>query len=125
MLLYCQDDTRRSVLSFVIENRGYKVLAGFERDEDIDLAVIVDDLTESETFAQLACEYMPHLPTLVLIRHQVRDGRSYPACVAFVDNKIAIADLMERVRIIAARKRGPKKRGPYGPRVQAQEAVTA
>lgn len=36
-----------------------------------------------------------------------------------------MCDLVERVRMAARHKRGPTKRGPYGPRVAAQEAVSA
>lgn len=125
ILLHCVDEDRRSVLAFVLDNRGYRVIAGLGRDEDIALAILVDDGAESEAFANIASEYMPELHAFVLIRHQVRGARAYPPCFAFVDNKVEISDLLERIRIVASRKRGPKKRGPYGPRVATQEAVTA
>jgi hypothetical protein len=120
VLLYCHDEAQRSVFSFVLDNRGYRVIGGLEKHEDVAVAVIVDDAIESETFAGLAADWLPDTHLLVIIRQQVREGRDYPPCAAFMDHRSSMGDLLERVRILTSRKRGPKQGT-----VPAQEAVTA
>ena len=119
ILLYARDDERRSVLSFLLETRGYCVTdSSSESGPVVDAVLIVDDESRrSEDFAHDVD--MTGLPMLLIIEFGRRSQRQYPAHAWMVPPDMPPAGLLERIRLMCARKRGPKKK------VIVREAVSA
>lgn len=121
VLLVCSNDNRRSELSFLLTLKGYRVIGGISKFPPVpNLALFVDG-PESESVAQVVDELHWDLPLLVMIREPRRYVCRYPARAFFVAEKVTAAELIERVKVLGTRKRGPKKARP----VWAQRAVTA
>lgn len=109
ILLCCRDEARRSVLAFLLRTRGYLVVSGVAGSRP-DAAVFVDDVSrEPEYMAHVADEAHPDLPLIVMIYPKRMRLRSYPARAWVVPHNIPPVGLLERIRLMCARKRGPKK----------------
>lgn len=103
--LHCSDEKRRSVLAFVLETRGYRVV--YSPVFLTDVALFVDD--RSTYPGETAFQMPKDLPLLVMITPERRAYRiSYPANAFFVHDKLSTVELLEWIRIMACRKRGPK-----------------
>ena len=135
--ILCVDDNEQilSVRSFTLETRGYRVLALSSPHEA--LAIISNSLPGSIDL--LLCDLlMPQMDGNELVRRAKQMHPTLPALivsgtVAAYDRALAAdaflpkgagtaAELLERVRVLVARKRGPKKHIPptYSPTLQPQ-----
>lgn len=107
VLLHCQDEARRSVISFYLSNRGYVVQAGFSSEPPIpDLALIVDDPITGFKAAQM-CDQVRAIPILVLACRQTRMD-DFPVSASFLKWNSAPVEILDRVATCCARKRGPR-----------------
>jgi CheY-like chemotaxis protein len=122
--ILCVDDNEQSLSNrkIVLETRGYRV-AGFSRGEDalarflqggIDL-VIADMAMPGLDGPQLIAKIKqssPHTPA-ILISSKVRVyEHDSQADVFLTKGMYATADLLERIRQLLVRKRGPKRTQP-------------
>ena len=119
--ILCVDDNEQSLShrKIMLETRGYRV-ANFNRGEDamarfsqggIDLVIAdmaMPGLDGPQLIAKIK-EVSPHTPA-ILISSKVRiyDHNS-KADVFLTKGMYAPADLLERVRVLLVRKRGPKR----------------
>lgn len=119
--ILCVDDNEQSLSlrKIMLETRGYRV-ASFSRGEDalerfrqggIDLVIAdmaMPGLDGPQLIARIK-ETSPHIPA-ILISSKVRlyDHES-KADVFLAKGMYAPADLLERVRLLLIRKRGPKR----------------
>ena len=127
-IILCVDDNEQtlSVRKFLLETRGYRVLTAtsghealeiVERHAPGDLSLLISDLMmpvmDGAELVRRVREVQPGLPTLM-------------ADVFLPKGACSPVELLERVRVLVARKRGPKKSTPItAPSVQlpAQQAA--
>lgn len=122
ILLACRDEVKCSLLRFLLQNHGYHVFGAGPEDVFTDMALIIDDAQLATE--DLACSVHPDVPLLVLLRKD-RAGVNYPTRAILMPQCIANIDLLDRIRMMMSRKRGPKKREHFVIPVVQQEAVTA
>jgi two-component system response regulator CpxR len=119
--ILCVDDSEQSlsIRKVLLETRGYRVLA-FSRGEEalerfkrggVDL--LLTDLNmpgmDGAKLIQVAKSISPHTPAILLSgKNRLHDHPSQ-ADVFLSKNMYAPADLLERIRVLLIRKRGPKR----------------
>lgn len=111
ILLFCADEHERSVLKLILQLRPYRVIAGISALPPLPaLIIVVDDRTlATVTAARRISELHPAIPTLV-----IPDARSrrrpdcYPCHFEVLPRDWKPIWLVERARILVAKKRGPK-----------------
>ena len=127
--ILCVDDNEQSLShrKIMLETRGYRV-ASFARGEDglarfreggIDLVIAdmaMPGLDGPQLIAQIK-DMSPHTPA-ILISSKVRiyDHES-KADVFLAKGMYAPVDLLERIRLLLIRKRGPKRMQPQPPQM--------
>lgn len=109
ILLYCASDDRRHELTFILETKGYRVVTeGFA-----DLAIIVDSKHgagaavwwSEEMAADASCRCNA---ILVMLNHTRRTWCRYPANSMMVADSLPMAKVLDWVRLMTIRKRGPR-----------------
>lgn len=106
-----------SPLVFVLETRGFRVHRAASEDEARALlqrlrgvaAVLLCYRTGTYRLAEEARIYDGELRTVVVAREDVRMMNSSVVCDAFFPSSVDMQTLIERVHVLAARKRGPKR----------------
>jgi CheY-like chemotaxis protein len=115
ILLISGDELRTSTLKFMLVTRGYAVTAAADAvdaqkyiaSEDWDLVLCdlplpgVKDVTDT---VHIAC---PHIPTLLL----VGKGAPVPSELysPIQERSLDATELLDRIKVMCARKRGPRK----------------
>jgi two-component system response regulator CpxR len=131
--ILCVDDNEQalSVRKFMLETRGYRVLASLGPEEAIEafrqggIDLVLSDLTmqrmDGNELARRMKEMTPEVPIL-LISGSVK-GYERATCGDCFLPKGACSplDVLDRVRMMLARKRGPKK-GSFVPARNANQA---
>jgi hypothetical protein len=112
ILLYCEDEQERAVLSTLFWVRYYKVIGGLSAEPPIpDLAVVVDTRSHSTgKMAKAIKEFLPSIPMLVILddnRNALPDG--YPLDVELLPARTLPIMLLERLRVLLKRKHHPLK----------------
>lgn len=117
ILLVDADEDRRSVLSFTLGLHHYDVLAAASPAEAfsifprcaLDLTVVVHrpPLLDADPLLRVLKGLANHVPALVLME------QLEPEEVAWADSHLKICcppvEMLERIRVMSARKRGPRK----------------
>lgn len=119
--ILCVDDNEQtlSVRKFLLETRGYRVYTAVNGQEaigifsttHIDLVLTDLGLPQMDGNALIGHlkELGPDVP-MILTSDTVRAGERSHAADAFLANGCCSpADIIERIRVMSARKRGPKK----------------
>jgi DNA-binding response OmpR family regulator len=122
ILVIDSSETRLSTRRFVLETRGLAVAGASTPDEARDLAnsfqpeVIVaawpftsGDL--GRLLGQLHDE-LPFAPTLLIAESLVESPSSVTADATVLKGGCSMAEIVERIKILAARKRGPRPETP-------------
>jgi DNA-binding response OmpR family regulator len=119
--ILCVDDDEQSlsIRKVLLETRGYRV-AAFTRGEDalecfrkggVDL--VITDLVmaglDGPTLIERVKEISPATPTILLSSKVRAFESSMRADVFLAKGMFAPAELLERIRILLVRKRGPKR----------------
>ena len=122
--ILCVDDNEQvlSVRTFLLETRGYRVIALTDPHEaleviarslpgslDLLLADLVMPQMDGNELVRRAKELHPQLPAMIVSGTITAYDRSGRADVFLPKGACTPAELLERVRILVARKRGPKK----------------
>jgi len=122
--IVCVDDNEQvlSVRTFLLETRGYRVIALTNPHEALDriarslpgtLDLLLTDLMmpqmDGNELVRRAKNMHPQLPALILSGTVTAYDRAGQADVFLPKGACTSAELLERVRILVARKRGPKK----------------
>ena len=133
--ILCVDDNEQvlSIRKFLLETRGYRVLTAtashealetLERFAPGEIALLLCDLVmpqmDGAELIRRARELQPGLPTLMVSGTVTGFDRGCGADVFLPKGACSPVELLERVRILVARKRGPKKTVVASPSVMPQ-----
>ena len=139
-VILCVDDNEQtlSVRTFLLETRGYRVLAAstsqaaleiLERTVPGTLDLLIADLLlpgmDGNELVRRAKQMHPTLPALIVSGTVAAYDRALAADAFLPKGAGTAAELLERIRVLVARKRGPKKHMPvpnYGPQLQPHSA---
>lgn len=123
-IILCVDDNDQilSVRKFLLETRGYRVLTATSAHEALEilaeyapgeLSLLLCDLImpqmDGAELIRRARVMQPCLPTLMVSGTVTAFERGAVADVFLPKGASSASELLERVRILVARKRGPKK----------------
>ena len=122
--ILCVDDNEQilSVRTFLLETRGYRVIALTDPHQalevianslpgslDLLLADLIMPQMDGNELVRRAKDMHPQLPALIVSGTVTAYDRASRADVFLPKGACSPAELLERVRILVARKRGPKK----------------
>jgi CheY-like chemotaxis protein len=121
-VILCVDDNEQelSVLKFTLLTNGYRVLAAsngqeaiavFSTTPQIDL-ILADTSMPQMSGIQLAerlKRLRSYVPILLLADGQAAAGERHVADAVMARKSCTTSELLERVRVMSARKRGPRK----------------
>lgn len=120
-VILCVDDNEQelSVLSFMLSTNGYKVLPAISGQEAIDIfatsqidLVLTDFSMPQMNGAQLVKRLKQmgsHVPMILLGEPQSMGSEIHAADAMLAKKNCSSLELLERVKIMSARKRGPRK----------------
>ena len=127
-VILCVDDNEQalSVRKFLLETRGYRVLTALSGEEALEafrsggIDLVVSDLLmpqlDGNELVRRMKEITPEVPMLLLSGTVKAFDRASHADAFLPKGACAPLELLERIRIMIARKRGPKKvLRPYHP----------
>jgi CheY-like chemotaxis protein len=122
--ILCVDDNEQvlSVRSFLLDTRGYRVIAVTTPNEALDiianavpgsLDLLLSDLImpgmDGNELVRRAKNLHPALPTMIVSGTVSGFDRAGRADVFLPKGACSPTELLERIRILVARKRGPRK----------------
>jgi two-component system, OmpR family, response regulator CpxR len=120
-VILCIDDNEQelSVLSFMLATNGYRVLAATNArdaedlfgDNQVDL-VLADFSRANSTGDQLVRrlkQTAQHVPMILLADHAKMNGQIHAADALLAKKACSPMELLERIKVMSARKRGPRK----------------
>jgi two-component system, OmpR family, response regulator CpxR len=122
--ILCVDDNEQvlSVRKFLLETRGYRVLAVASAKEALDrlnemapgaIDLLIADVIlpgmDGNELARRAKQLQPALPTLLVSGTVTNFDRAAAADAFLPKGACTPAEMLDRIRILVARKRGPKK----------------
>jgi CheY-like chemotaxis protein len=121
-VILCVDDNEQelSVLKFMLMTNGYRVLtasngqeaiAVFATEPQIDL-VLADTTMPQMSGGQLLerlKRMRGHVPMILLGDTQAANGELHVADAVLVKKNCSPQELLERIKVMSARKRGPRK----------------
>jgi two-component system, OmpR family, response regulator CpxR len=122
--ILCVDDNEQilSVRTFLLETRGYRVIAAPNAQDALELLertlpggidLILCDLImpqmDGNELVRRAKQLHPGLPAMIVSGTVNAFDRALHADVFLPKGAASPAELIERIRILVARKRGPKK----------------
>jgi two-component system response regulator CpxR len=125
--ILCVDDNEQvlSVRTFLLETRGYRVIAANNAQEAIEvlerslpgsLDLILCDLLmpqmDGNELVRRAKQLHPGLPAMIVSGTVNAFDRAVHADVFLPKGASSPAEMIERIRVLVARKRGPKKAMP-------------
>ena len=121
-VILCVDDNEQelSVLKFMLSTNGYRVLAATSGQEAITLfteAQQIDLVLTDATMPQMSGKQLierlkriaSHVPMVLLGDPQTMNGEIHLADAMLAKKSCSAQELLERVKVMSARKRGPRK----------------
>lgn len=120
-VILCVDDNEQdlSVLSFMLTTNGYRVMPAVTPDEAIGIfaetsvdLVLADFAMPQMNGAQLVKQLKQiagHVPMILMGEPQAMGGEIYAADAMLAKKNCSALELLERVKTMSARKRGPRK----------------
>ena len=120
-VILCVDDNEQelSVLAFMLATNGYRVLAALNGQEAIGMfaAATVDLVLADFTMPQMNGNQLvgrlkqiaPHIPMLLLGDPQKMGSDLHAADALITKKNCTSQELLERIKTMSARKRGPRK----------------
>jgi two-component system, OmpR family, response regulator CpxR len=122
--ILCVDDNEQvlSVRKFLLETRGYRVIAAESAQMALDLIMnsvpgtfdlLLSDLImpqmDGNELVRRAKQFHPGLPAMIVSGTVSAFDRASAADVFLPKGACSPVEVLERVRVLVARKRGPKK----------------
>lgn len=141
-VILCVDDNEQtlSVRTFLLETRGYRVLATTNSQDALEvlgrtapgtLDLLIADLLlpgmDGNELVRRAKQMHPGLPALIVSGTVAAYDRALAADAFLPKGASSAIELLERIRLLVARKRGPKKQLPTiltGPQLQPQAVAS-
>jgi CheY-like chemotaxis protein len=124
-----------SVRTFLLETRGYRVLAVTTAREALDIVersapgsidLLLSDLLlpqmDGNELIRRAKQRQPGLPTMLVSNTVTSFERGTSADAFLPKGACSPVEMLERIRVLVARKRGPKKVPPQSQQVELREA---
>lgn len=120
-VILCVDDNEQelSVLTFMLTTNGYRVLSALNGQEAIGMfaetpvdLVVSDFAMPQMNGSQLVDrlkQIAPHVPMILLGDPQKMGGDVHPADLMLQKKNCTAVDLLEKIKQMSARKRGPRK----------------
>lgn len=120
-VILCVNDNEQelSVMSFLLSTHGYRVLSACNPKEavayfeshmvDLVLAEAVIAQTSGDHLVSLLKKRAQHVPMVLLGDPQKLNGQPHAADAFLAKKGCSSQDLLERVKVMSARKRGPRK----------------
>ena len=128
--ILCVDDNEQilSVRTFLLETRGYRVIAvaspldaletiagSLPGSLDLLLCDLIMPQMDGNELVRRAKQMHPTLPTMIISGTVAGFDRAGRADVFLPKGACSPAELLERVRVLVARKRGPRKASRLAP----------
>jgi len=120
-VILCVDDNEQelSVLTFMLATNGYKVVSartgqeaiGIFAEMQVDL-VLTDHAMPQMNGGQLVArlkQIASHVPMIMLADPQKMGGELHAADALLAKKNCSSLELLERIKVMSARKRGPRK----------------
>jgi len=138
--ILCVDDNEQvlSVRTFLLETRGYRVIAMTTAQQALELVeqslpgsldLLLCDLImpqmDGNELVRRAKQLHPGLPTMIVSGTVNAFDRALHADVFLPKGAASAAEMIERIRILVARKRGPKKASAHAPSQHVNVAAYA
>ena len=121
-VILCVDDNEQelSVLKFMLATNGYRVLAASNGQEAIAVfsaAPQIDLVLADTTMPQMSGGQLverlkrmrSHVPMVLLGDAQAANGEMHVADAVLARKNCSTQELLERIKVMSARKRGPRK----------------
>jgi CheY-like chemotaxis protein len=120
-VILCVDDNEQelSVLKFMLATNGYRVVSATTGQEAISLfnEITVDLVLADFTMPQMNGDQLvqrlkgiaSHIPMILLGDPQKMGGDLHAADALLAKKNISAQELLERIKVMSARKRGPRK----------------
>jgi CheY-like chemotaxis protein len=120
ILLVDDNEQELSVLKFMLSTNGYRVLAATSGQEAIALFsealqidLVLADAAMPQMSGRLLVERLKrlasHVPMILLGDAQAMGGEMHLADAMLAKKNCSSQELLERVKVMSARKRGPRK----------------
>jgi two-component system, OmpR family, response regulator CpxR len=120
-VILCVDDNEQelSVLTFMLTTNGYKVLPALNGQEAVRIfaesavdLVLTDfgmpQMNGNQLVGRLK-QIAQHIPMILLGDPQKMDGELHAADALLAKKNCSPQELLERIKVMSARKRGPRK----------------
>ena len=135
-VILCVDDNEQtlSVRTFLLETRGYRVIAKTSSQQALEvlertapgaLDLLIADLLlpgmDGNELVRRAKQIHPMLPALIVSGTVAAQDRALAADAFLPKGAGTAVELLERIRVLVARKRGPKKHLPVPQPANAQQ----
>jgi CheY-like chemotaxis protein len=120
-VILCVDDNEQelSVLKFMLATNGYKVVSATSGKEaigifagtpvDLVLADYAMPQMDGNQLVDRLKQIAPHVPMILLGDPQKMGGEMHAADALLAKKNCSTLELLERIRLMSARKRGPRK----------------
>jgi CheY-like chemotaxis protein len=120
-VILCVDDNEQelSVLKFMLETNGYRVLTALNGQEAIAIfatAPLIDLVLADTTMPQMSggqlverLKRMRGQVSMILLGDVQASGELHVADAVLVKKNCSSQELLERIKVMSARKRGPRK----------------
>ena len=120
-IILCIDDNEQelSVLKFMLSTNGYRVLAANSGQEaiamfaDAQVDLVLSDYAMPQMNGKQVAERLkrmaPHVPMILLGDPQAMGGEIHAADAVLAKKNCSPQELLERIKVMSARKRGPSK----------------
>ncbi|HEX8713316.1 MAG TPA: response regulator [Terracidiphilus sp.] len=120
-VILCVDDNEQdlSVLSFMLSTNGYRVLPAVTADEALGIFartpidLVLADFTippiNGAHLVRRMKQIAGHVPMILLGDPQSMNGEIHAADAMLAKKHCSTLELLERIKIMSARKRGPRK----------------
>ena len=120
-VILCVDDNEQelSVLKFMLATNGYRVVSATSGQEaiavfsgtpvDLVLADYAMPQMDGNQLVDRLKQSAPHVPMILLGDLQKMSGEIHAADALLAKKNCSTQELLERIRLMSARKRGPRK----------------
>jgi CheY-like chemotaxis protein len=120
-IILCVDDNEQelSVTKFMLATHGYKVVSATNAQEAIAIFsdIAVDLVLADHSMPQMSGSQLvdrlkqmaPHVPMILLGDPQKMNGEVHLADLLLTKKSCSPIDLLERIKTLSTRKRGPRK----------------
>jgi CheY-like chemotaxis protein len=136
-IILCVDDNEQelTVLKFMLSTNGYTVLSATTGQEalaifseaqvDLVLACLAMPKMNGNQLVERLKQIAPHVPMILLVDPQRMGGEIYSADAMLAKKNCSSQELLERIKVMSARKRGPRKGRIRGSFLTPSEAAAA